>query len=205
MTDQAQEIIDFWFGPTETLHERISERGKFWYMRNPETDLKINSKFCSIHKEASEGNLSDWENEPESCLALVILLDQFSRNLYRNSPDAFSNDNKTNKIVKNAISKNFPEKLHPICESFYYVPLMHMENMDDQNLCVDLGGRRIIKKEINNEPESIQNFLKGCWEYAIKHREVIEKFGRFPHRNEALSRVSTSEEKEYLSQPGAGF
>jgi len=170
-------VLEFWFGTgPETFRE-------VWFKSNPDFDLEIEDKFGEERKIAITGGHDEMAATPEGALALVILLDQFSRNLLRGSPDAFVNDAKALRITKTAIEKGFDLQMSLLRRVFFYVPFEHSENLDDQEqgvqLYTDLGE---------------ESFLK----YMVEHRDIIARFGRFPHRNAVLGRESTAEEQEFL-------
>lgn len=177
-----QDILNFWFS------EEISK--KHW-IKDENFDAEIREKFSSLHKQAIQGELNEWEENAESSLALVILLDQFSRNMFRGKPEAFSTDAQSLRVAKNAVSKGFDKNLKDDQRAFFYLPYMHSENIEDQKECVRLfAGKDTYKKNHN---------------FALAHLEVIEKYGRFPHRNKILGRENTPEEEIYLQDPNAGF
>lgn len=168
-----QDILNFWFA---------KEHKTKWFIADNEFDQLIKIKFSDIHTQAVKGELSSWREAPESALALIIILDQFSRNLFRGSPLSFSNDQKALEYTKEALSKEFDKKLaSDKMRHFLYMPLMHSENMDDQILSVKLFSS-----------------FPHISPYAQQHMETIKKFGRFPGRNKALNRESTPEEINFL-------
>lgn len=170
-----QDILDFWFA---------KENKPKWFVADNDFDQLIINKFADIHKKASNGELSSWTESSETILALIIVLDQFSRNMFRGSHLSFANDKKALEHTKEALSKEFDKKLaSDDLRHFLYMPLMHSENMDDQILSVKLF-----------------SFLPHILPYAQQHMEVIQKFGRFPTRNKALNRESTSEEIRFLQR-----
>lgn len=170
-----QNILDFWFD---------KEHKPKWFIADNEFDQLIKVKFSGIHTQAVKGELSSWNESPESALALIIILDQFSRNLFRGSPLSFASDKKAVEYTKQALSKEFDKQLaSDDLRHFLYMPLMHSENMDDQILSVKLFS-------------SISHILP----YAQQHMEVIQKFGRFPTRNKALNRNPTPEETKFLQK-----
>ncbi len=178
---QFSEVIDFWF----------SERVKpLWFKKKEEFDRKIKERFEPMYLEAKQGKLDKWCNVPHSALALIILLDQFPRNMYRQTPQAFATDRKAVEIAKYAISNNYQQSLTREQEVFLYMPLMHSESKTDQTLCVELF---------------TQLGKKDNLKFARKHQEIIDRFDRFPHRNEILGRESTEAEKEFLTKPGSSF
>ena len=183
MKNSAADVLTFWFEDTKTQQ---------WFQVNPDFDAKIRDEFEDLYKAAREGLCEDWKNDPDGCLALCLVLDQFPRNMYRDTPQAFATDKQALLIAKHAISKGFDQVLKPIKRRFIYLPYEHSENINDQRTCVELF-------------ESMKDEDPLGYEYAVKHLRVIEKFNRFPHRNSILGRDNTSEEDEYLAQPGAGF
>ncbi|WP_204367878.1 DUF924 family protein [Candidatus Jidaibacter acanthamoebae] len=173
-------IIDFWFS---------KENQPLWFAKNKKFDALIKNKFHNVYQQAASGNLDHWKNTPEGLLALIIILDQFPRNMFRDKPTAFATDEKALYFTKYAINHGLNNKLSKKeYQHFLYLPLMHSENLTDQKLCLDL-----FKEQ--EEP------LK----YAKLHYNIINKFGRFPHRNKILGRTSTQEELEFLAQPNSSF
>lgn len=183
MKDGQQEILNFWF--TETQPQQ-------WFQKNEEFDQKIKENFLEIYEMARKGLLDDWKKDADGCLALVILLDQFPRNMFRGSPQAFATDSQALLIAKHAVGKGFDQILEPVKRGFLYMPFQHSESMADQKRSVELFGKM---KEDN--PVGYQ--------YAQRHYDVIDEYGRFPHRNKVLERENTPEEEDYLAQPNAGF
>jgi len=175
-------VLDFWFAPATK---------PFWFKKDPNFDGECR-RFEALHERAAAGQLSAWQNTPEGALALAICLDQFPRNIYRGTPRAFATDDKARAVADWAVDRDFD--LHfkdGDRRLFFYLPFEHSEDLDDQHRAVELIRTRCA------DPELIR--------YAILHRDVIARFGRFPHRNAILGRPSTPDEEEYLKQPGAGF
>ncbi len=183
MKDVTQEILEFWFEDTQPAQ---------WFQVNPDFDNEIRERFEDAYDKASRGIFDDWKTDSDGCLALCILLDQFPRNMYRGTAKAFATDAKALVVAKFALAKGFDQVLTPIKRRFLYLPFEHSENLNDQRKCVDLFDK--MKKD---DPLG--------YDYALRHLKVIEKYGRFPHRNKILSRMSTPDEEEYLAQAGAGF
>jgi len=181
MTDKSREVIEFWF-------EELTP--KQWFNSSEELDAEICERFCAIHDAATKGELESWRSTPEGSLAEIIVLDQFSRNIYRGKPGAFANDLAALVLAQEAIRKSFDIKVEIFKRRFFYMPFMHSES-----LLVHKTAIRLF-----NEPGMEDNF-----DYEIKHKKIIERFGRYPHRNEILGRDSTAEEIEFLSQPGSSF
>ena len=183
---RAESILDFWFAP-----EPGSKAGPFrsrWFILNPEFDRLCKARFLTSYEDAAHGRLEDWRNQPRSCLALVLLLDQFPRNMFRNTARAFKTDAKARELSRHAIASGFDRELSPVMRMFLYLPLEHSENLKDQLESVRLARALAIE----NPDQAI--VLKS----AEEHLEVIRRFGRFPSRNHALGRQSTEEEMNFL-------
>ena len=171
-----QDIIRFWA-------EDVGE--KHWFERDAALDFEIARRFGETYALARDGKLSDWENTADGALALLLLLDQFPRNMFRSEPEAFATDEKARAIADRAIARGFDLQIPQSLRPFFYLPLMHSEHLADQDRCVALVSER-LGKDSSNYP------------YALAHRDVIAKFGRFPGRNVALGRQSTPEELHFL-------
>ena len=178
------EVIRFWFQE----HDRDD-----WFRGGEEFDQKIRDRFLEVYEQGAAGELEAWRDSPLGCVALCLVLDQFPRNLFRGDPRSFATDAAARAVCDHALAQGFD--LDPALDDdrrlFLYLPLEHSEDIEDQRRCVDL-----FRERTNDE-----EYLK----YAVWHLEIIERFGRFPHRNAILGRTSTVEEEEYLKQPGAGF
>ncbi|MBC8021589.1 MAG: DUF924 domain-containing protein [Burkholderiales bacterium] len=183
-------IIDFWFGPPAT---RGKERAE-WFRKDERFDADIRARFGELHAAAARHELEDWRAAPESMVALVVVLDQFSRNLYRNDPRAFAQDAHARECAREAIARGDDRRVLPVERQFLYLPFEHSEDRADQALAVRLFS------QLEEFPET-----RGLAEWAVKHQVIVDRFGRFPHRNAALGRASTAEEIEFLKTPGSGF
>lgn len=190
---RAQDIVDFWIGPAAKDPEAAKARVKLWYQSTPETDEKIREQFGDDLARAERGELDFWQSSPEGSLALVILLDQFSRNLYRGTARAFSNDAHALRIAGEAIAAEQHEALPWMGRAFLYHPFHHAESLAHQDLSVAL-----FEALYESVEPPWQDQVGGFLEYAREHREVVRRFGRFPHRNRVLGRENTPEEQEYL-------
>lgn len=189
---QANTILDFWFGSPEQAS--YGKARQAWFIKRPEFDLEVRSRFISDYEQAAAGMLDEWKNSPLSCLALILLLDQFPRNMFRNTMQAFATDWQALSTAEYAIAQGYDRDLLPVQRWFIYCPFEHSENLEDQNRSVALF------EQLSDDPDSADAIS-----YAIRHREVILRFGRFPHRNVILGRPSTPEEEEFLKQPGSSF
>ncbi|GAA6618984.1 DUF924 family protein [Scytonema sp. NUACC26] len=189
---EATEILDFWFGkPDEPGYGKPKSS---WFNKKPEFDEELRVRFLSAYQKAAAGRLDEWLDAPKSCLALVLLLDQFPRNVFRDTPEAFLTDWEALSAAHHAIAQGYDKKLLPVQRWFIYLPFEHSENLEHQRKSVQLF------EQLTNDPDSA-----SCINYAIRHMKVIERFGRFPHRNAILGRTSTPEEKEFLKQPSSSF
>lgn len=195
-THMIDNILDYWFDP-QNHSTSLYDRG-LWWEKNANTDNFIKNKFEKLRTLAIQGELNDWLNSPKGTLAYVILIDQFSRNMYRDTPQMFQYDELARTAAKQAIENGQDIKLSLTERVFLYLPFEHSEDLSDQNFSVSLF-KKLHEKTPINEKEIANNFLT----YAKKHQEIIQKFKRFPHRNKILSRTTTKEEEIYLkTNPG---
>jgi uncharacterized protein (DUF924 family) len=179
----ADDVLRFWFGEG-------AERGKAhkrWFEKNAAFDTEIRSRFLPLY-EALAAN-QDWLSSPQECLARIVVLDQFPRNMFRGTPRAFATDPLALAAAKHAVAKDYDRQLLVIERQFVYLPFEHSEELADQERACELMGA--LNEELHD--------------WAVKHKVIIERFGRFPHRNAILGRESTPEEIEFLKQPGSGF
>lgn len=175
--------------PADVLRFWFEEHPKDWFVKNPDFDAKIRARFLSLHEAAATGKLAHWADEARSCLALVIALDQFPRNIYRGDARAFASDELARSVARVILERGWDKRMTQAEQLFAYLPFEHSESLEDQNLSCAL----------------MKDFDAEQLRYAIRHREIIERFGRFPHRNDILGRKSTPAEIEFLKQPGSGF
>lgn len=195
----AAAVLDFWFGDLADP-ENVKRRGKLWFSSSDAQDRTMRERFGELHRRAREGNLDAWTDAPETVLALVILLDQFTRNLYRGTTQAFANDARALELARAGIDRGFDRSMHLVGRAFLYMPFQHSEDPDDQKRSVHL-----FKALIEDSSAPFKPFAENSWKYAVLHREIIERFGRFPHRNQLLGRDSTEQEKQYLQEDGHRF
>lgn len=188
---EASAVLDFWFATGTPEADRPR---KAWWTRDDAFDSEIRQRFAALHDRARGGLLEAWRESSETALALVIVLDQFSRNLMRGSANAFACDPYALTVAKGAIAKTFHEQLIPIRRQFFYLPLMHSEALLDQRQCVALF-------EALTELPDWQNSISS----ARRHRDIVARFGRFPHRNQVLGRRSTDAEAKFLLEPNSSF
>ena len=179
----AQDVLDFWFGTPP------GPRRKAWFEKSALFDESIRTRFLPLLNQAAQGRLAAWAEEPKPALALIVVTDQFPRNLFRGSGRAFATDPMALALAKQFVERGWDTKLLPVERMFVYLPFEHSESLADQERACEL------MKPLGEE-------LYG---WAVKHKVIIERFGRFPHRNEILGRTSTPEEIEFLKQPGSAF
>lgn len=199
MGAQYQDVLDFWFG--EIGEEvTVTDRNKLWFRGEEETDQIIAERFQLQVSQAGLGELSGWTEEPRGTLALIILLDQFTRNIYRGLSAAFRYDSLALALCKRGLAKNQDLALTPIERVFFYLPLEHSEAIEDQEEAVFRFDR--LMQTVNS---AHADTFEGFYQYAVSHHDVIKRFGRFPHRNAAFGRLSTQEELEWLHKGGHRF
>jgi uncharacterized protein (DUF924 family) len=172
-----REVIAFWQGVGE----------KKWFAVDPKLDAEIRKRFEQQWRKARDGKLEDWKQSAEGTLALLILLDQFPRNMFRGKADAFSSDAKARDIARRALARGYDLAFPMAFRAFFYLPFMHSENLADQDLCVKLIAERLGTSSVNHP-------------FALGHRDVIVRFGLFPMRNVALGRRSTAAEKAFIAK-----
>ncbi len=186
-------VLDFWFGDGLELGWPSSPRDKLWWGGDAELDQRINTQFGESVKLALSGGLKSWAHEPASRLALVILLDQFTRNVFRGKADAFSGDILAQMLVMQALDLALDQRLPWVGRVFFYMPLMHSEDLARQNECVNRFSQLHA-----NAPDDVKPKVEGNLKFAIEHRDIIAKFGRFPYRNRVLGRLDSPEEEGFL-------
>lgn len=187
----AADVLDLWFDRNGA--EALSPR-KAWWEKNPAFDEEIRRHFGAAVEHALAGGYDDWAGEAESALALILLLDQFPRNLFRNSAKAFAGDERARAMARQMTDRGLDIGLPPVMRQFAYMPFEHSEALADQDFSCLLFAA--LEKDLPG-----QDIL----DYAERHRAIIARFDRFPHRNAALGRESTPEEIEFLRQPGSSF
>ena len=189
----ADSVLSFWFEPAPATPEDIDARNGFWFSGASAPDDEIRARFAPLVARARAGELATWSETPRGALALIILIDQFSRNLYRGRPEAFTCDDVALALARRGYDSGSFEVLGPLEHLFAAMPFTHAENVEHQKRGVALSVQRALKA-----PELYRKILFASVDFARKHLDVIVRFGRFPHRNAALGRASTAEEREYL-------
>jgi len=200
MSDKCSEILNFWFGDSFVHGMPTKNRSAFWFGAEPEVDAIINTRFSKDLHAAAAGDYDDWLSRPEGRLALIILLDQFPRNIYRGTVQAFAYDKQASRLCLDGLDLNHDQQLIPAYRSFYYMPLEHSESLALQQHCVELFN--IFYEQAN---PLIAKTIKTNLEFAQQHLDIIKQFGRFPHRNAILGRHSSEQELAYLEQTKVNF
>ncbi len=195
-----QDVLRFWFGDDPESSDCIGRQARLWFGGGKKFDRQIARHFAHLPPLAAGGGLAEWRKEPGSCLALVLVLDQFPRNLFRNSPQGYEYDALALDVADEAIGTGFDEDLSPVEASFLYMPLEHAEDIACQDRCVSL-----YRRLLDRAPPELYQRCASFVTYAERHREVIRLFGRFPHRNAVLDRETTKEEQAYLDSGGETF
>ena len=196
----AESLLKFWLGELDEAGMVSAETSKKWFVKDELLDKSIARIYGSYLDTAGMGGMDRWAADPKALTALIILLDQFPRNIYRGLEKAYIYDKKALALSKHSIEKELYKTLPSMYAFFHFLPLMHSESLEDQDLCIE----KLKELQENSEP-SVRDFLAASIDSAHKHREIIARFGRFPHRNKALYRESTKEEVEFLTLPGSSF
>lgn len=199
MTTRKEEILAFWFGDLDGPYD-LGANQKMWWMKDAELDAQIQERFGAQVERAAAGEHDAWLETPRGALALVILLDQFSRNIYRNSPKTWENDPKAVALALSAIEREHHQQLVTVERQFLFMPLMHSEDvaMHERSLA-------LIEATLAEVPADARAGFELWHRSAVQHADIVRRFGRYPHRNAILGRTSTAEELAFLEQPGSSF
>jgi len=196
-------ILEFWFGEGFDSLDDSTVAGRqsgLWWGQSETTDTEIRHRFEPLVQAAGTGKLDEWKSSPGSRLGLILLLDQFPRNIYRETPAMFKFDDQARALCVEGVESGIDAALRPIQRVFFYLPLEHSESADNQAWCIDL-----MRGLVHEVPENQKKVFEGFVDYAEAHKRIIDRFGRFPHRNEILGRESSADEVEFLKQPGSSF
>mgnify|MGYP003141931091 FL=1 len=196
-----EQVLDYWIGDTRNSADSLQEKHKLWFGKSDETDAEIRTRFLGLLEDASHLPFSDdWASDgPRGRLAAIIVLDQFSRNLFRGEARAFRQDSLALRMCKDGLALNGHKTLSETERVFFCLPLEHSESLEDQTRCVAL-----FRELVEDARPEFKEFAKSTLDYAEQHLKVIQDFGRFPHRNKALGRETTIEEAAWLAE-GGGF
>lgn len=197
---RIEEILTYWFGDLKTPDDYPSDKSKIWFSGSSEIDQEIRHRFESLVLDAANHKLDEWKQTPKGRLALIILVDQFSRNIFRGTSEAFAFDSMAQELTLEGLDLGEDQELFPIERVFFYLPLEHAENLEIQELSI----AKFNKLAIDAIPSLVSTF-ESYADYAMRHYVIIEKFGRFPHRNAIMGRDSTQEEMKFLMGPNSSF
>ncbi|MCZ6814705.1 MAG: DUF924 domain-containing protein [Alphaproteobacteria bacterium] len=188
----TDDILAFWFGKPED--EGYGGPREAWWQKDPAYDAEIRSRYLDHYRRAIAGELDAMAQTPKGALALILMLDQFPRNMFRGRPETYASDEKARKLAREALDSGFDRCVPPIWRWFFYLPFEHSETLADQDLSVSLF-------EALPDIEGTEQTHSS----SLRHQEIVARFGRFPHRNEILGRDSTPEEIEFLKEPNSSF
>jgi uncharacterized protein (DUF924 family) len=194
-----EDVLTFWFGALASADDLDTSKSKLWWGGGPELDAEIKQRFGVRVAEALAGKLEAWRESPRGCLALVILLDQFTRNIGRGTPDAFEGDGAALEVSLEAQKRGFDRELRLIERAFLYMPMMHAEDREMARHSLETFER--LSKEVAALGRSYPDFRS----HAVTHAEIVLRFGRYPHRNDVLGRTPSSEEIAFIAEGGPSF
>ncbi|SHJ69805.1 Uncharacterized conserved protein, DUF924 family [Malonomonas rubra DSM 5091] len=197
----AEEILHFWFGNSKDDLHVVQQQGKLWFGKDAKIDRDIEKRFSHVLAQAAASGVLAGKSAEERCfLATILLFDQFPRNIFRNQAQAFAYDHLALKLAEELLERGLVEKLRPVEKVFVYLPLEHSEDNKRQQRSVEL-----FAALLDEVPDRWRSVFAGFYDYALRHQEIITRFGRYPHRNAILGRESTQEELEFLQQPNSSF
>ena len=200
MTETIDTILSRWFGEESSAATIAADRKKLWWGKDETVDEEIKDRFRETVEAVAEGEVNHWRDSADGLLASIICTDQFPRNMFRGDPRAFQYDELALELAHQAVATSEDQNLAPIQRVFVYMPFEHAESLEMQNEAV-----RLFTELESAVDESERELFQGYTQFAHRHQEIIERFGRFPHRNEILGRSTTNEEAEFLKQPGSSF
>jgi uncharacterized protein (DUF924 family) len=195
-----ERILSFWFGELDAEGLAIADVQRRWFTKDEAFDAQLRDEFLADHRAIVAEEREHWLVDPRGRLAYVIVLDQFSRNMFRGTPAMFATDPQALRAAKGGIEKGADRALQPAERQFLYMPFMHSEALEDQKRCMELF--TALREESEGRVRDMADY---SIRYAVQHHDIIERFGRFPHRNAILGRASTPEETKFLEGPNSGF
>ncbi|MDB5981906.1 MAG: hypothetical protein JWQ69_2921 [Pseudomonas sp.] len=195
-----QPLLEWWFGSAESPSGAAKAKGKLWFGKKKSQDHEAQQRFAVQVEQALAGGLTEWAKTPHGWLALVLLLDQLPRMIFRDTPKAFAGDTRAQAVVEEGLALGFDQQLSAIQSSFIYLVLEHSEDLGHQDQAVAL-----LSDLLDLQPDVDRPVIASNLDYAKKHQQVIARFRRFPHRNEVLGRESTAEELVFLQGRGSRF
>lgn len=200
MSFESQELLSFWFGPKPKRVADVKQRMAIWFGSDANLDKEIALRFGDLARAAARGGLDEWAVQAVPRLALILALDQLPRNLYRGDALAFAQDNRALALTLDGLSTGMDRELTDLQQLFFYMPLQHSEDLANQDTAVSVYEQLML-----NASKLTRSALTASFDYARQHRDLIARFGRFPHRNQVLGRESTAAEIEFLAGGGATF
>lgn len=199
-SDTIAQIVEFWLASSTDGPDIARGRRDFWYKGGAEIDAEIEARFGALIPQACDGRLADWQTSSDGALALVLLLDQFTRNLFRSTPDAYLGDPHAFKVVTAAIDAGLDRELGPVPRIWLYHPFHHSELIGEQD-----RGLGLLERLRSESPTEWHPYIERSIKGWTRHRNIVSRFGRFPHRNDVLGRESTPEELTFLQTDGESF
>ncbi|HBO1707520.1 TPA: DUF924 family protein [Pseudomonas aeruginosa] len=200
MSAPWETLLDWWFGTSSDAAEVVAQRNGLWFGKNVCQDADAGSRFGDLVNQALDGGLQEWTAEADGWLALILLLDQLPRMIYRDTPRAYAGDARAQRVVREGLEKGFDRQLPPVRRVFAYLVLEHAEDLPSQERAVACF--RDLRDQVGG---SVRKPFDDFYDYAERHHAVVARFGRFPHRNALLGRPSSEEETAFLREPGSRF
>ena len=197
---RQEKIHFFWFGELSPDQPVPSDKSKLWFGGERTIDTLLRDQFADDVSRATRGEYDAWTGTASGALALILLLDQFPRNIFRKTPAAFATDAKALSICLTGIDSGLDRELSVVERAFFYLPMEHSEDIDVQKRSMSAYANLI-----NDATPAQRKMCESYYDYAVRHHDIIARFGRFPHRNETLGRISLAEEIEFLKEPGSSF
>lgn len=197
---RTESVLAFWFGDGTDDAAILADKSATWFSKDPALDETIRERFGTLRESAVDGRLDAWLATPRGTLALIVLVDQFSRNLFRGDPRAFEHDALARSWTERMLDAGTDRELRRIERVFAYLPLEHSESIADQDSCVAR-----FTALCDEAPAGLHDTFAGFLDYARRHRDIVARFGRFPHRNAVLGRTTTDAERAFLKEPGSSF
>ncbi len=202
--ERAEAVLSFWFGSLDEDGLAAAQSSERWWRKDPEFDASIRDQFLGDYHAVSEGTWDAYLSEPRMLLAAIVILDQFSRNMFRDRPEMYAQDALAAQWAREGIASGALLALRAHEASFMLMPLMHSEELADQDAGVAGFETLIAAFESADNPRAAESLRKNLT-FTHQHRDIVARFGRFPHRNDILGRETTAEEREFLTQPGSSF
>jgi uncharacterized protein (DUF924 family) len=191
--DQAQQIHDYWFGSADDWQQVLKDNGQRWFGSGEAMDSEIRSGFATTLDSAQRGEMDEWQDSIIGIMALVLLLDQFPRHIHRGNAQAFAYDSLSLKACLRGIERGIDSAMSPVQHVFFYLPLQHAEDLQVQTRSIEM-----MELRTGQCSEDFKAFMANSLDYARQHHAIIQRFGRFPHRNQILDRANTEEEQKFL-------